>query len=84
MNKNINNKNQNKLNIFQQNIQSFSKNKSELIYELNKNEFDVAILCETFTKLNNIYNLTGFNVFFKSRPDGHGGVGIVVSKKISC
>lgn len=71
--------------IFQLNIQSLEKNKEELARVLIEEEYNVALISESWSKReleNNKYKVPGFFTFLDSREDGYGGAGILVDKKL--
>lgn len=75
----------NTIRIFQINIQSLEKHKEELSRVLIKEDYDVALISECWSKVEleqSKYKIPGFFTFLKSRNDGYGGAGIAIKKKI--
>lgn len=71
--------------IFQLNIQSLQKNKDELARVLIKDEYNVALISESWSKRElegSKYRVPGFFTFLDSRDDGYGGAGILVDKQL--
>lgn len=68
--------------ILQSNVQSFRKNKDEISRVLSRDNYDVAILSETWYKpeeeATRAYNLSGYHKVLHSRADGYGGIGIYI------
>lgn len=68
--------------ILQSNVQSFRKNKEEISRILNQENYEVAILTETWYKFEEettrAYNISGYHKVLHSRADGYGGVGIYI------
>lgn len=68
--------------IIQINIRSLKSNLLFIESLLNKLDIDVAILCETWIKPNEIINIKNYNLFTKNRDDGFGGVAICVKQRL--
>lgn len=68
--------------ILQSNVQSFRKNKEEIYRIVSQENYDVAILTETWYKVEEettrAYNLSGYHKVLQSRADGYGGTGIYI------
>lgn len=64
------------------NARSLKKQKNLLDQYLNSNNIDVSLICETW--LNNSDNLQfkGYTLNTENRPDGYGGVAILVKNNI--
>lgn len=71
--------------IVQINIQSLEKNKEELSRLLIQDQYNVAFISETWSKLeleSTKYKVPGYFSFLDSRDDGYGGAGLIISKRI--
>lgn len=73
--------------ILQSNVQSFRKNKEEISRLLSRDNYDVAILSETWSKIeeesSRAYNLSGYHKVLNSRADGYGGIGIYIRNHLN-
>lgn len=63
------------------NIRSLGNKKDIVEHYLEANKIDVAILCETWMRNDNI-KFSKYEILAKNRPDGFGGVAIVISKRL--
>lgn len=70
--------------ILQYNCQSFKSNRDNIEYYLNNYDIDVCLLSEIFefNENHNICKLINFNIVYKNRPDGYGGVAICLKKAL--
>ena len=68
--------------IGQINIRSWYSNKDYTECFLAKEDMDVMFICETWERINNPLRARGYRFFSKSRPDGYGGVAILLKKNI--
>lgn len=70
--------------ILQYNIQSLKKtgNKETLEFYLNQNNFDAALLSETWLEDNSSTSMRNYNFIGRFRDDGYGGVGIYLKNNI--
>lgn len=68
--------------LLQYNCQGLLHNKDRISYFLDKNHIDIAIFSEIF-KWENFNKLPNFNIIYKTRPDGYGGVAIALKKEIN-
>lgn len=71
--------------IIQVNIQSLDKNKEELSRVLIQDQYNVAFISETWSKIeleSTKYKVPGYSSFLNSRDDGYGGAGLIISKQI--
>lgn len=70
--------------MFQSNIQSLSTNRAEIQRILEAENYDVALLSETWTQLDleqtNKYRLPNYHQLLHSRPDNYGGAAIFLKK----
>lgn len=66
----------------QWNCRSAIANKNDLENLLANENIDVALLSETWFKPNKYINFTGYNVIRIDRPDGYGGVAILLKSNI--
>lgn len=71
-----------RLKVIQNNIRSIWPKKDILEHYLESNDVDVALLCETWLKDNNI-RFKNYNLICSNRDDGYGGVGILIKKSIA-
>lgn len=71
-----------KINILQWNIRSVNVRKSCLINLIKTYKLDIIVLSETWLKETSEFKIKGFNLIKKCRPDGYGGVAILVSQGI--
>lgn len=67
--------------ILQYNIQSLIPNKDKLSFFLNEYQIDIAILSEIFG-CDDSFKVPNYNVVYKTREDGYGGVAILIKKEI--
>lgn len=67
--------------IMQWNARSAIANKNSLEYFLYSYNIDIAIISETWFKLDKYINFPGFNIVRKDREDGWGGVAILIRNK---
>lgn len=65
------------LKLLQINIRSLHTNKHLLEIFLFQLDIDIVILSETWLK-NNVFYISGYQTFNQNRPDGYGGVAILV------
>lgn len=72
----------NTLKIIQWNARSAYSNTKSIRQLLDEENFDIAIISETWYKPDYDVRLNGFNIIRKDRPGGKGGVAIFVSNKI--
>lgn len=72
----------NSINILQWNSRSIRANRSSLINFLSTQFYEVIVLSETWLQPNNNFEIRGYNFVHKSRNDGYGGVGILISQDI--
>lgn len=70
------------LNICQWNSQSLRPKLNSFELFLNQEKMHIAILSETWFDPNVTFNLTGYNIFRKDRPDSYGGVAIIIHKSL--
>lgn len=70
------------LNILQWNARSAVSNKISLELLLEKNNINVALISETWFKSDTYYNFYRFNTLRSDRPDGKGGVAILVKNNL--
>lgn len=71
--------------LFQINIQSLEKHKEELSRVLIKEGYDIALISESWSKLElekTKYKIPGFFTFLDSRNDGYGGAGVLINKSV--
>ena len=70
--------------ILQYNCQSFKSNKNNIEFYVNNYDIDICLLSEIFAfdEENPICKLANYNVMFKNRDDGYGGVAICSRKSI--
>lgn len=69
------------LKILQWNVLSFNKRKPNLLNFLSQNKFDILVLSETWQRSSEI-RIRGFTAVQVNRPDGRGGVAILISNEI--
>lgn len=71
------------LNLLIWNSQSLIPKKDETFNFLKNNNVHVALISETWLKARSVIGHPDFNCYRRDRPnDGHGGVAILISKKI--
>lgn len=56
-------------------------NKDKLEFFLNNNQYDIVILSEIF-KCENYFKILNYNIIYKTRSDGYGGVALLFKKGI--
>lgn len=67
------------INVLQWNMRSFSANKADLIYLLNKYDIHVALIMETWLKKHQVASIADYNLVRKDRQDRRcGGVAILI------
>lgn len=67
----------------QWNCLSIANKKSELVHIVNKHKPFIICLQETWLKQDSIFKIPGFACFRNDRPDGYGGVAILVQNSFS-
>lgn len=74
----------NSFKIFQSNVQSLNMNRSEIQRVLEADNYDVALLSETWTKTDlektNKYKISNYHSIFHSRSDDYGGAAVFLKK----
>ena len=71
------------INFLQWNSRSVRSNKGELEKLLHVEKVDIGLISETWLKENIHFSLSRYNFIRKDRYDGYGGVGILISNRIS-
>lgn len=69
--------------VIQWNCRSAVPKKSDIIYLINKHNVCLFTLSETWLKPGSIFKIHGFSCIRDDRPDGYGGVAILIRQAIS-
>lgn len=63
---------------FQFNTESIKSNKDLILKFILDENIDIGIFCETWCKNSDVIKFPHYNFFLNNRPDGYGGVGVLV------
>lgn len=69
--------------IIQWNARSIKANRETLEYIIKKYDIDIVLLCETWLRPQDFFSGSGFSIYRHDRPDGYGGVAIMVKNSFS-
>ena len=71
------------LKFLQTNVHSLNNNKDSLYHFLHKNNIDISIISETFSKERSPININGYKYVNTPRNDGYGGAGLLIRNNIT-